>query len=1401
MKLSQTDGPLLISPNPIDTPTDRRFLIMRSRITRSIRNLIHAQISLRVPLRLFAAALLIAVCTVTSAFGAATATLSAKLSSTAPFYTDNLSATVTVSGSGAAPTGSIYWSTDSGSQKTAQISQGIARLNLQFFAPGQHSLTYSYSGDANYGASAAQTVPFTVADRPFAVVGGESSFLTRSTYPNIVNVALDSKHNLYLDDAVDNAIYKADINHNVTTVATNGLNRPSDIILDSSDTLYIADAGNARIVAITASGSQSTLPITGLIDPVVVALDPAFKTLYVADQGNGNVIEYNLAAKTQKAIATNLSPLSGIAVADSGEIYLSTSGGNSNQGDIYLLDNSNNITELYTGIPGPGGLVFRNGNIYTNSSIGVIEYDAQGHLNQLSYGQNGGIGVVGGNLVPLNLAIDTLGNTYRTDGGAVKFLVPGLSANAGVGPSGQPSSQAEFVVYYQVAYQQSVTALNLPANAPINPVSNQAFGPTYSPDFNVPYLWESEFTVSPQVPGPFSTYITVTDSNGATHTALVYGLGLGSELAIAPGNTTEQALSVSSVGGIAQDSSQNLYLTDTTGNKVLEVTGSGSTTLSFAGLNQPTQIAVDGAGSVYVLNASQDSSSAAILKLDPQNKQTKVFALSSQTALTSLESFAIDGGGNLYLGGQAESGGSAIYYIDTLGNQTLFAANVTTPAQLILDGLGDVFSLESASGVVRKFDPSGNPSVFISGLTDPTSVAIDPSGTAYVTGAAGSGITVLDPSGDVTKYPLATLDNASAVAVNGSGSLAVADSSGRQVFSVQRGQVSGDSSSQYTYAFGNVAKGATKTIPGYLANVGNLSSQTIFILPPFDANPSSPDFAFTSANGACISDGSATNPALDPGQSCGLSLSFTPSSVGSQTSGSFGPSLIPLLATGTGVAATSPTLSISPSTIQFPSTAAGATSAAQVLTVKNIGAATANISTVTLAGVNPGDFALTNGCNSTLAVNATCTLSVVFTPAAASTTYTALVSVASDDPNSPATAALSGISPGAAAPTATLTPASFAFGSVATGATATTTLTLANTGTVDISINSHSALTAPLSLTGTTCSTTLAKGASCTYVVSFSPTETGSISQIFSVTDSAGTQSSALTGNGVSGPATTPAATLTPSSLDFGSVQTGITSAAKTATLTSTGTAALAISSIQITGANAAVFASTNNCGTSLAIGASCTISVTFAPTATGSDSASITVADNAPGSPQTVTLTGTAAAPPVAADFTIAATPSTQSVTAGASANYAINLASSGSTFTDAVVLSVSGLPAGATATFTPASVTPGTDGVSSAMSVQTAIPSAAQQARQTPGKSPWPTTAAIISTALLILPFRKRKRLASLLTCMGLAILALTSLTACGGGFALPKPPQPPATYTLTVTGTSGSIQHSTTVQITVR
>jgi chitodextrinase len=103
-----------------------------------------------------------------------------------------------------------------------------------------------------------------------------------------------------------------------------------------------------------------------------------------------------------------------------------------------------------------------------------------------------------------------------------------------------------------------------------------------------------------------------------------------------------------------------------------------------------------------------------------------------------------------------------------------------------------------------------------------------------------------------------------------------------------------------------------------------------------------------------------------------------------------------------------------------------------------------------------------------------------------------------------------------------------------------------------------------------------------------------------------------------------PLVTLSTTSLTFSNQTVGTTSSPQPVTLTNTGTAPLAISSITISSSAGVYFTQTNDCGTSVAPNANCTINVTFSPGASGPQNATLSIADNAPGSPQTVSLSGT---------------------------------------------------------------------------------------------------------------------------------------------------------------------------------
>ncbi|MGB6624246.1 MAG: choice-of-anchor D domain-containing protein [Candidatus Acidiferrum sp.] len=269
-------------------------------------------------------------------------------------------------------------------------------------------------------------------------------------------------------------------------------------------------------------------------------------------------------------------------------------------------------------------------------------------------------------------------------------------------------------------------------------------------------------------------------------------------------------------------------------------------------------------------------------------------------------------------------------------------------------------------------------------------------------------------------------------------------------------------------------------------------------------------------------------------------------------------------------------------------------------------------------------------------------------------------------PNAPSTCGATS----APAPAVTLAPTSLSFGSLTVGTTsASQSITLTNSGTASLTISG-------ITLAGTnpgdfhqtnTCGSSLAAAGACSITVSFASTASGARSATVSVADNAAgsPHSAGLSGTGVT---TAPVAALSPTSLTFASQAQGTTSASQAVTLTNSGNATLNISSISASGD----FAQTNTCGASLTAGTHCAINVTFKPAAGGTRTGTLIVSDDAAGSPQNVTLTGTGAGAAPSASLSMASLTFSAQLVGAAGTAQSVKLTNAGN-----ATLSISGITA----------------------------------------------------------------------------------------------------------------------------
>ncbi|HXR96815.1 MAG TPA: choice-of-anchor D domain-containing protein [Terriglobales bacterium] len=360
--------------------------------------------------------------------------------------------------------------------------------------------------------------------------------------------------------------------------------------------------------------------------------------------------------------------------------------------------------------------------------------------------------------------------------------------------------------------------------------------------------------------------------------------------------------------------------------------------------------------------------------------------------------------------------------------------------------------------------------------------------------------------------------------------------------------------------------------------------------------------------------------ALAAGAACAINVTFTPTATGAVTgaltvadSAANSPQTVMLA--GAGVAE----LLLAPSTLDFGSALVGSASPQQTVNVTNMGTAA-----VTLEAQLAGDFAIgSNLCTAALAPGASCQLLVDYEPHTLGQ-ETGSLTLSDGSGTNQATASLMGrgISAGIGA-----APAVISFGSEPMGADSPAqTLTITNSGEGPLTIQAITAL-GDFRVAGTTClgasaaAAALAGGATCVVSVSMQPSTPGSRTGSLQIFNSAnGELDVALSGVGQGADAS-----LVPSQLSFGSqpiAAANVTLAGQpqAVTVTNTGNVALAIAAISVQGG----FTQINNCGSSLAVGSTCNISVSFVPTALGQWTGTLTVSDSSAASPrQVVELNG----------------------------------------------------------------------------------------------------------------------------------------------------------------------------------
>ncbi len=527
---------------------------------------------------------------------------------------------------------------------------------------------------------------------------------------------------------------------------------------------------------------------------------------------------------------------------------------------------------------------------------------------------------------------------------------------------------------------------------------------------------------------------------------------------------------------------------------------------------------------------------------------------------------------------------------------------------------------------------------------------------------------------------------------------------------------------------------------------------------------------------------------LNAQSACTLTVQYTPHTIGTETgSVTITDSLRSQVVLLTGSGTTPATDILSPTSLTFPATPIGQSAIPQTIMLTNSGGAALEQLSIQAVGAGFGE---SNNCGSALGAQSTCTITATFQATSlGSVTGQIDVSDAIRSQVIPLTA--SGEIPAGD----NLSPLSLNFGGqVIATASAPQTILLSNNGQTTLTGIHIQSANSDFMFT-TMCGTTLSAGTSCSIQVEFEPHAVGADGGILTVADSDRTQQVALTGTGELANVT-----LNPGSLNFGAIGVQVSSAVQTLLLSNGSTGTLTGISIVTSGP----FGETTTCGTSLPSGGTCTLSLTFSPTAAGSQSGAATVTSTN-SAPMITQLTGTGIA------FELTPTsPTSATVTSGNAVSYSLELTpASGSTGN--ATISCANLPPNASCTVTPANAAL-TAPSNIQVAVATGVGSSATMRRAgIMGWFPWPVGLLLL---LATLGGIRRSHLAlEPWMCRLMLVILLASLVggigACGNGGGIlgsgtPLPTNsmtPPGTYTVTVTAAAGGLEKSVSLTVQVQ
>ncbi|MHB1023783.1 MAG: NHL repeat-containing protein, partial [Acidobacteriaceae bacterium] len=661
------------------------------------------------------------------------------------------------------------------------------------------------------------------------------------------------------------------------TPSTVLLKSPAGLALDASGNLYIADAGYGSLVEVGSAGATIALVTASLSSPSGLAMDAA-GDLYIADYGSNTVKKWSASA--------------GLSTFAGGAASICSTGNTDSYGDgcpatqakfstmyqsprAVAVDRFNNV---YISDPGNGLLRVVTADDYMHSVNGSGTVLCSGRTD--SYGNGCPVSLSKFNF-PAGIAIDAIGNVYLADQNdyevrKITFSDYFLSETAYAAGSSSAGSVSQMLTFL---FNNTKT---LNATTPYAVVTQGATGLDFQPQtaaagtcmagatYNSGATCTVNVTFAPHVAGLRAGAVLLYD-NAATPnllaTSFLSGTGNASSVAFDPGTQTAIGSGFTAPSAVAVDGAGNVYVADgSSSGRLMKIASAASaTTLAVNSTAAFTAVALDGAGDIYY--AAKNASSIEKLSADGS-----LHAIGS--GLTDPRGMAVDAQGNVYV---ADGSANKVYRMAADGStQVAIGSGFNNPVGLAFNAAGDLYVVNSGDGTISKISADGVLTTVATGLTNPEELAVDAAGNLYIT--AGTAVEELPADGSGTRTIISALGQPSGLALDAAGNLYVSDavSTNPQVIKLDRADAP-------TLHFADTVVGSTSSDSPQSVQMQNIGNESL------TADNTNPAVGLTvSSNFQQVAGSSgvqdcSTSFVLSPGAACDISISFAPSTAGTNT--------------------------------------------------------------------------------------------------------------------------------------------------------------------------------------------------------------------------------------------------------------------------------------------------------------------------------------------------------------------------------------------------------------------------------------------------------------------------------------------------------------------------------------